>query len=101
MLTASTRYLADADSTPVSAIGEMPLPGPEVRWESDLTGAWSAGYIHQLEARQVSKPCLRSSATRISSTTHLDEGEERIGIAESVTPIDSADGISVRQGLDE
>ena len=97
VLTTRAWYLTEADSSPVSVIEEAPLPGPESGWERYLTRVWTGGYIHQVEAKQVSEPRPGSSATWITSPTHLIEGEKPIGIAEYVARIDTANGIAVRE----
>jgi hypothetical protein len=88
--------------TAVVAGGEVePLPGPD-EWEPlELTEIWPGGYIRSIESRPIGAVKPGRGAAWVGARAALVAGEPSSDLARLAGLVDTANGLCVRQPIDE
>jgi hypothetical protein len=95
-------WRAVEQNTAVVAGGEVErLPSPD-EWEpQELTEIWPGGYIRSIEARPIGAVKPGRGAAWIGSRAALVAGEPSSDLARLIGLVDTANGLCVRQSIDE
>jgi hypothetical protein len=95
-------WRAIVQDTAAVAGGEVePLPGLDESEPLDLREVWPGGYIGSVELRSVGAVKPGRAAAWIRPEVDLVEGEPASGLARLMGLVDTANGLCVRQRIDE
>jgi hypothetical protein len=90
-------YLQRTDTTAVAGGSDARLPPPHTVARRPFVAGWRGGYVASLDYRPVTPPAPGRAMAWLASTVRLVKDEPVDGISASLTLVDTANGIGIRE----
>lgn len=93
--------LASYNTAGVVGGAPAPLPSPDGFDPIALSDVWPGGYIKTIDVRRITPHSPGRATVWLSTDIHLVDGEDASDFARYVALLDTANGIAVRESIDE